>query len=140
MKRISVEAECNGTTMEELIPEIVLELKRRAKESRSFLVYKEVIKEAEGLKDNYEGDEAQRVFDKLIQAMDDVAPPYFWFGPVEGGYNYHLDRSGLEDVPSYENEPPKGFHGEWVHINDHGNTSLYYRNLKGIDSEMWAIV
>jgi len=137
MKRISVEAECKGTTMEELIPEFVWELKRRDRKSRP--VYKALIKQAEELKD-FEGDEAQRVFDKLIQAMDDVAPPYFWFGPVEGGYNYHLDATQLDDVPSYEDEPPKGFRGEWVHINDHGNTSLYYRNTKRKDREIWAIV
>lgn len=137
MKRISIEAECKGTTIAELIPEIIWELKRRDRKSRP--VYKALIKQAEALTD-YEVDEAQQVFDKLVQAMDDVGPAYFYFGPYGGGYDYIIDRSSLLDIPSYGDEPPKGYRGEWVYINDHGNTTLYYRNSKGKDRELWAIV
>lgn len=139
MKRISVEAECKGATMEELIPEIVWELKRRDKKSRP--VYKKLIKQAEALED-FEGDEAQQVYDALIQAMDDIAPPYFFFSPVEGGYNYTLDSTGLEEVLKVgdHKDLPKKYRGEYIYVNDHGNMTLYYRNSRGQDREIWGIV
>jgi hypothetical protein len=139
MKRISVEAECKGTTMEELIPEMAWEVKRRDKKSRP--VYKKLLKQAEAL-ENFEGDEAQQVYEALIQAMDDMAPPYFYFGPVEGGYNYTLDRTGLEDVLKVgdHKDLPKNYRGEYIFVSDHGNMTLYYRNSKRVDREIWAIV
>lgn len=145
MKRISVEAMCKGSTMEELIPEMAWEVKHRDKKSRP--VYKKLLKQAEALED-FTNDEAQQVYEALIQAMNDMAPPYFYFGPVEGGYNFILDEESLES------EISEGFilsiGDDWskapkrrcniLYTSDHGNRTLYLRNSRGVDTEIWGIV
>lgn len=35
--------------------------------------------------------------------------------------------------------PPDGYEGEWLHINDHGNVTLFLRE-GGADTEQWAVV
>lgn len=40
------------------------------------------------------------------------------------------------DDPAY---PPNDYEGEWLHVNDHGNCTLYVRT-KGEDKEVWGIV
>ena len=139
MNRFSVEAYCKGSTMEELIPEIAYEVKHRDKKSRP--VYKNLVKQAEALKE-FEGATVELIFDALIQAMQDMAPPYFVFSPVEGGWEYKLDRESLEEVKAVDDtsQIEKGYRGEFIHVNDHGNTTLYYRNSRGKDKEIWAIV
>ena len=44
--------------------------------------------------------------------------------------------------PHDENDsdyPPSDFEGEWLHVNDHGNATLYVRE-NGNDTEVWGIV
>lgn len=36
--------------------------------------------------------------------------------------------------------PPEDFRGEWLHISDHGNATLYVRGARGKDEEIWGIV
>jgi|SRR6516162_3626559 hypothetical protein len=44
-------------------------------------------------------------------------------------------------VSSKEQEcPADHFRGEWLHVNDHGNCTLYVRGARGQDKEIWAIV
>ncbi len=47
----------------------------------------------------------------------------------------------VEFKSSRENEYPEDdFTGEWLHVNDHGNATLYVRNDKGEDKELWSLV
>lgn len=44
-------------------------------------------------------------------------------------------------VSSREQEfPPADFTGEWLHVNDHGNATLYVRQEDGSDVEVWSVV
>lgn len=36
--------------------------------------------------------------------------------------------------------PDDDYRGEWLHINDHGNATLYCRMEDGKDCEIWAVV
>lgn len=36
--------------------------------------------------------------------------------------------------------PDDDFRGEWLHINDHGNCTLYVRGNDGTDREIWSVV
>lgn len=36
--------------------------------------------------------------------------------------------------------PPDDYRGEWLHVSDHGNATLYCRGAKGKDTEIWAVV
>jgi hypothetical protein len=145
LKCYSVEARCNGETMEELIPEIVWEIKHRDKK---LPVYRKLVKRAEAIKD-YDSEKATDIFEELLETMDNLAPPYFFFGPVEGGYNFQLDKDSLEmaiedkEVLSIGDDwdmVHKKYRGLILHTSDHGNMTLYYRNSKGIDNEIWGIV
>ena len=49
-------------------------------------------------------------------------------------------REDVDFVSSRKNEyPPDDFEGEWLHVNDHGNATLYVRE-NGNDTEVWGIV
>lgn len=46
----------------------------------------------------------------------------------------------VEFKSSRKNEyPPEDYEGEWLHVNDHGNCTLYVRS-NGQDTEIWSIV
>lgn len=47
---------------------------------------------------------------------------------------------GIETDPEDSEYPPADFRGEWLHVNDHGNCTLYVRDEAGNDSEIWSIV
>lgn len=36
--------------------------------------------------------------------------------------------------------PDAGFRGEWLHVSDHGNATLYVRGDDGADTEVWSVV
>lgn len=36
--------------------------------------------------------------------------------------------------------PCEDFYGEWLHISDHGNATLYFRENPGDDREIWSVV
>lgn len=39
-----------------------------------------------------------------------------------------------------EDYPAEDYVGEWLHVNDHGNATLYVRDAAGCDLEIWSIV
>ena len=44
-------------------------------------------------------------------------------------------------VSSREQDCPEpAFVGEWLHVSDHGNATLYFRDEAGKDNEIWSIV
>lgn len=51
------------------------------------------------------------------------------------------DEHGNIDPGSKDPEHPAAdFRGEWLHVNDHGNTTLYVRGENGQDREVWGVV
>ena len=49
-------------------------------------------------------------------------------------------KEDVDFVSSRKNEyPPDDFEGEWLHVSDHGNATLYVRE-NGQDTEVWGIV
>lgn len=87
----------------------------------------------------------------LFEALDEYALPYFYFGAHLGdgsdfGYWLSEDFAAFSDAYGFDgirvsdlSEVPVGYTGEVLHINDHGNMSLYaYSRGKG--REIWAVV
>lgn len=50
------------------------------------------------------------------------------------------NRLGIKTDPDDSEYPPKNYRGEWLHVNDHGNCTLYYRNSKGQNKEIASCV
>lgn len=102
-----------------------------------------------------DGDE---LLGELSDALNEYAPPYAYFGAHEGDgsdFGYWLnpdfqrdfrDSDGLE--VSDTSEVPADYTGEVLHVNDHGNATLYEANaerakLLGSDKhlrEVWSVV
>lgn len=91
---------------------------------------------------------AQGLVDDLIDALQEFAPPYGYFGSHCGdgsdfGFWVDVDNAqdGVEFSSLREQEYPNDdFTGEWLHINERGNATLYYRAPGGKDREIWAVV
>ena len=70
----------------------------------------------------------------------------YWANEGEAGAfglwpNIDGAKEDCEFISSKENEyPPKDFAGEWLHVNDHGNCTLYVRDGQGNDKEIWSVV
>jgi hypothetical protein len=85
----------------------------------------------------------------LVEMLNSVAPAYFYFGshPGDGAdFGYWLDPffpesfDGLKvnDLSELANLPTP-YTGEVLHVNDHGNQSLY-RCVRGRLYEVWGLV
>jgi hypothetical protein len=44
-----------------------------------------------------------------------------------------------DDVETFSDQPADDYEGEWLHVNDHGNATLYVRS-NGEDKEIWGVV
>lgn len=94
-----------------------------------------------------ESDDAGYVVEELIGALSEFAPPYAYFGahPGDGAdYGFWLleyfdhDFDGLKVADT--SEVPRGYRGEVLHVNDHGNVTLYVAGSKGKLRQIWACV
>lgn len=117
---------------------------------------------ADGIREEYSGllerlgtddateedaDEASMLLNEtLFDALNDYAPPYFYFGshPGDGAdYGFWLSENAFEDFDGLRvndtSEVPEDYAGEVLHVNDHGNTTLYAAQ-DGKLTEVWAIV
>lgn len=101
-------------------------------------------------RDNYyESDDADYDLEALFEALGEYCLPYFYFGahPGDGAdYGYWLSEDFRESfeydgglVVNHTSEIPTGYTGEVLHVNDHGNMTLYYCS-RGKRREVWAIV
>jgi hypothetical protein len=151
MKRhINMGSVISGTMRpEDLIPAFVAELEGQKPLKREHKkLIKEIDKRSRFASDsNYltQGD-AELDLGDLFDALNKYCAPYFYFGahPGDGSdYGYWLSDSfeydfdglkvnGLEDVP-------KGYSGEVLVVNDHGNMTLYSYS-RGRKHEIWGIV
>jgi hypothetical protein len=49
-------------------------------------------------------------------------------------------RMDIETDPEDSSQPPADYRGEWLHVTDHGNATLYVRGEDGQDTEIWSVV
>lgn len=91
---------------------------------------------------------AEMVNDLQDALANNFAPMYGMFGAHEGdgsdfGYWIDIEQAkesvGFVSSPSQE-FPPEDFRGEWLHINERGNCTLYVREADGSDREIWSVV
>lgn len=81
----------------------------------------------------------------LQYALNNFAPPYGYFGAHEGdGSDFGFWLSDLDAFDGLRvddtSEVPPDYRGEVLHVNDHGNVSLYLATAPGKLREIWAVV
>lgn len=91
-------------------------------------------------------DEADYLIQELIEWLAEFSPPYAYFGSAEGDgacFGYWMSSNLMEDFDGLRvndtSEVPRNYRGEVLHVNDHGNVSLYVATSKCL-KEVWAIV
>jgi len=95
-------------------------------------------------------EEASDLLYELFDVLDEYAPPYVYFGALEGDgsdYGFWIDRHALQEA--IENgevlrvedlsEAPEDYEGFVLHENDHGNLTLY-ECANGNFLEIWSVV
>lgn len=82
----------------------------------------------------------------LPDALQEFAPPHFYFGahPGDGAdFGFWLNECALQDFDGLKvndtSEVPNDYVGEVLHVNDHGNMTLYASEI-GKLREIWAVV
>lgn len=95
-------------------------------------------------------EEASAIVDELMDALNEIAPPYCYFGASEGDgacFGFWPSMESLREAV-YDGsvlqvddtgDMPADYEGEVMHVNDHGNVTLYVAS-GGKLSEVWAIV
>ena len=93
-----------------------------------------------------EGEQASEDLEELENALSDYCLPYFYFGAQSGDgacFGFWLSESFPEEFEGLKvsdtSEVPTGYTGEVLHINDHGNCTLY-ACTRGRLREIWAVV
>ena len=83
---------------------------------------------------------------ELTEILEANAPAYAYFGthPGDGAeFGFWLSDCLVEDFDGLKvndtSEVPTGFTGEVLHVNDHGNMTLYVAN-RGKLREVWGVV
>lgn len=96
-----------------------------------------------------DGEQLDWEADRAIDFLNDMpeTPPYcFWAHDGElGAFGLwpaiETARESVAFVSSKEQDyPADDFRGEWLHISDHGNVTLYVRGDNGQDKEVWSVV
>ena len=94
----------------------------------------------------FNSDDAHEDLNVLADALSEYAPTYFYFGahPGDGAdYGYWLSEGFQDDFDGLTvsdlSEVPKGHSGEVLHVNDHGNMTLYACS-RGRLREVWGLV
>jgi len=136
---------------EHLIPTFIDELEYWAKQADNqehLGLIEEIEDRIENQDDYYESESANEDLDALFDALNEYAAPYFYFGalPDDGSdYGFWLCEDSIDcafDGMKVEDlsDVPDDYEGEILHVNDHGNISLYVADGKGNTTEIWAIV
>lgn len=98
-----------------------------------------------------DADDLPDINEELMQELEHFAPPYGYFGTHPGDaadFGFWLSSDSLTDAihdgdllqVDDLSEVPEDYEGEVLHVNDHGNTSLYAADGKGNFKEIWAVV
>jgi len=96
-------------------------------------------------------DDYHYCIEELINELDALSPPYFYFGTNEADLAdfgwWFLDLYEILDwnrdntiSVSDLNDIPKDFVGDVFEVNDHGNVSLYHRGKNHHLYSIWSIV
>lgn len=105
--------------------------------------------DGESIADDKEDTADELVNETLPDALQEFAPSYCYFGSHPGdGSDIGYWPSYIEDIKEQvefsssksQEYPADDFRGEWLHINERGNCTLYVRQADGSDREVWAIV
>lgn len=148
MKKQIIGSVSSGTMREEDLIPCFLDTIEYFSKSKARSLRKE-LKEIEAIESEDEKLDAMAYFlnETLFDTLNDYAPPYFYFGahPGDGAdYGFWLSESASEDFDGLRvsdlSEVPAGYSGEILHVNDHGNTSLYHKPARGRMVEIWSIV
>ena len=142
----------NGTSRtEDLVPAFVWELKYQRPLKRA---HRTLVREIEARmeQDGYFESEgaSEDCNELLIDALNEYAPEYFYFGASPGdgaAYGYWLGedwREALEDdggiVVDDLASIPKEHVGNVAVVNDHGNVTLYRRSGNHHLYQIWSVV
>lgn len=128
---------------EDLIPVFLEELKRLDDGTHARLIKDiEQNQNSTTYDDYYESEDAQWDLEELFDALNEHAPPYCYFGAHQGDgsdYGFWPNIESIEQEIQDGNivnidgpDMPEAF----VQINDHGNITLYDRQM----CEIWSIV
>lgn len=89
------------------------------------------------------------LWETVADALQNCAAPYFYFGSHPGDgcdYGFWLVEDAAQQVEdngglnvSDTSEVPEDYSGEVLHVNDHGNATLYSAD-HGKLTEVWSIV
>lgn len=89
---------------------------------------------------------ADDILNDLFEYLNEYAPPCGYFGshPGDGAdYGFWLHEDFQTDFDGLQvsdtSEVPRDYTGEVLHVNDHGNCTLYVAR-KGKLTEVWAVV
>lgn len=103
------------------------------------------------------GDEFSREAEEWLN--DNASLPYAYWGWNDGDFGLwpqdidsikdeigfvsvkslaDAQRLGIETNPEDSGYPPADYEGEWLHVNDHGNCTLYLRQ-GGKNTEVWSV-
>lgn len=136
---------------DDLLSAFAAELDYQAERNRpydQFAAHKELVAEAEVFDPENPDNEcdAGDIIAKLEDALQEFAPPYCYFGSLEGDgadFGFWLSDDALNDFDGLRvddaSEVPADYVGEVLHTNDHGNITLYAAD-HGKLTEIWAIV
>ena len=125
----------------DLIPEFLdcLESQKDITPSDSQLCVKirKCFEDEEDAEAYFDSEDAGWDLEQLFDALEAYAPPYFYFGAHEGNgsdYGFWLSNDSLE-MAVHDDEIlkvddlaniPDDWTGEVLHVNDHGNCTLYH--------------
>ena len=126
---------------EDLIPTFAEELKSLDEDRE----YADLVIQAEAVTD-YDCEASFYLLEELFDILGNFAPPYFYFGehPGDGSdYGFWIIEDFQQDFDGLKvadlSEVPDAYEGEVLHVNDHGNTSLYVAD-KGKLKEIRSVV
>lgn len=135
-----------GTMLEkDLIPSFVWEL-RHLKHRSKQLTQIEKSMQKEGY---YDSEQCDYDLDSLFDMLNAHSPDYCYFGAHEGDgacYGFWVSMEILENPKDFDilsvsdtSDIPSDYTGHVLHVNDHGNATLYLKTARKL-TEIWSIV
>ena len=138
---------------EDLIPAFAAELDWCTSGGRADRTTEEskLLADADGVED-YDSENASEILSELFDALNEHAPAYAYFGAHEGDgadYGFWIHSDVFESHGCFDglrvsdtSEVPADYVGEVLHVNDHGNATLYVKDKAESDElrEIWAVV
>ena len=127
---------------EDLIPSFCEELRSLGHRSKELTQ----IEKEQNKAGYYESEDSEYDLESLFNMLDSPSMPYFYFGSHAGDgsdYGFWLSELCIEDFDGLKVEDTSqvsdSYIGEVLHVNDHGNITLY--NAKnGKLTEVWSLV